>query len=254
MKSIIYTLIFLIGCMGFGQNGLLFEQANDLYNKGDFEDAITKYEAIIGSGEHSAALYFNLANAHYKLNHIAPSIYYYEKALQLDPNDKEINNNIAFARNMTIDAIDQIPDVGFAKFSKTITNWLTFDNWAKLSVLLMVLFVIFYLVYYFNYGTTQKRLSFIMAMTFLIASGCAIALAYNNYALVKNDQPAIVFAKESLVKSEPNLRSSESFKLHEGTKVQILDTVDNWKKIKLADGKTGWIPKADIKALNSIDL
>lgn len=251
MKPIIYILTFLVGTIGFGQNqnGLRFEQANDLYNKGDFENAITTYKAILDTGEHSAALYFNLANAHYKLNHIAPSIYYYEKALKLAPNDKEIHNNIAFARNMTIDAIDKIPEVGFAKLSKTVTNWLTFDNWAKLSVALMVLFVVFYLVYYFNNGTTQKRFAFISAMAFLILSGCTIALAYNNYNLVQKDQPAIVFAKETLVKSEPNMRSSESFKLHEGTKVQILDTVDNWKKIKLADGKTGWIPNQDIKAL-----
>ncbi len=250
MKNFVYILTFLIGSFGFGQNEQLFEQANDLYNKGDFEDAISKYEAIIASGEHSAALYYNLGNAHYKLNHIAPSIYYYEKALKLAPNDKEIQNNIAFARNMTIDAIDKTPEIGFAKLSKSITKWLTFDNWAKVSVLLMVLFVIFYLVYYFNYGTTKKRLAFITAMSFLILSCVSVALAYNNYHLVKNDQPAIVFAKEAQVKSEPNLRSPESFKLHEGTKVQILDTVNNWKKIKLADGKTGWIPKDDIKALS----
>ena len=249
MKQIIYILIFLFGIFGFGQNEARFNQANELYNQGDFEDAISKYESILDAGEHSAALYFNLANAHYKLNHIAPSIYYYEKALELSPNDKEINNNIAFARNMTIDAIDRTPEIGFAKFSKTVTNWLTFDNWAKLSVLLMVLFVVFYLVYYFNYGTTKKRLAFMSSISFLILSCVAIALAYNNYHLAENDQPAIVYAKETQVKSEPNLRSSESFKLHEGTKVQILDTVNNWKKIKLADGKTGWIPTLDIKAL-----
>lgn len=249
MKNFVYILALLIGTLGFSQNETLFEQGNDLYNKGDFENAISKYEAIINAGEHSSELYFNLANAHYKLNHIAPSIYYYEKALKLAPNDKEIQNNIAFARNMTIDAIDKTPEIGFAKFSKNITNWLTFDNWAKLSVLLMVLFVVFYLIYYFNYGSTKKRLAFITAMSFLILSCFSIALAYNNYTLVENDQPAIVFAKESMVKSEPNLRSPESFKLHEGTKVQILDTVNNWKRIKLSDGKTGWIPNMDIKEL-----
>lgn len=251
MKAIIYLLTFLMTGLGFGQNDQLFERANTLYNQGDFEEAISTYEAIIDTGAHSAALYFNLANAHYKLNHIAPSIYYYEKALQLAPKDKEIHNNIAFARNMTIDAIDSLPEVGFAKFSKNITNWLTFDNWAKLSVLFMVLFVVFYLVYYFNYIAIKKRLAFIAALSCLLLSGASVALATHNYNMVKKDRPAIVFAKESQVKSEPNLRSSESFKLHEGTKVQILDTVNHWNKIKLADGKTGWIPKEDVRPLDA---
>lgn len=249
MKHFVYILTFLIGTLGFAQNEALFEQANDLYNKADFEQAISKYEAIIDAGEHSAAVYFNLGNAHYKLNHIAPSIYYYEKALKLSPNDKEIQNNIAFARNMTIDDIEKTPELGFSKFAKNITNWLTFDGWAKLSIALMLLFVVLYLIFYFTYGSTKKRMAFIGAMSFLILSCCAVALAFNNYNLVKNDRPAIVFAKESQVKSEPNLRSSESFKLHEGTKVQILDTVNNWKKIKLADGKTGWIPTDAIKSI-----
>ena len=249
MKHIIYILMFLIGTASFSQNEVRFEEGNDLYNKGNFEDAIAKYEAIIDSGEHSAALYYNLANAHYKLNHIAPSIYYYEKALKLAPKDSEIHNNIAFARNMTVDAIDQTPEIGFAKFSKSILSWMTFDNWAKLSVLLMSLFVVFYLVYYFNDRTLKKRLAFITAMSFLVLSCCAVGLAFGNYNRIQKDQPAIVFAKVAQVKSEPNLRSSESFKLHEGTKVQILDTVNNWKKIKISDGKTGWIPNADIKVL-----
>ncbi|WP_299394583.1 tetratricopeptide repeat protein [uncultured Gelidibacter sp.] len=249
MKHFVYILTFLIGTLGFGQNEALFEQANDLYNKGDFEQAISKYEAIIDAGEHSAAVYFNLGNAHYKLNHIAPSIYYYEKALRLSPNDKEIQNNIAFARNMTIDAIEKVPEIGFSKFTKNVTNWLTFDGWAKLSVVLMLLFIAFYLLFYFNSGSTKKRMAFVAAMSFLILAFGSVALAFNNYNLVQNDRPAIVFAKESQVKSEPNLRSTESFKLHEGTKVQILDTVNNWKKIKLADGKTGWIPTDAIKAI-----
>lgn len=249
MKNFIYILTFLLCTLGFSQSENAFHDANALYNQGEFEDAIAKYESILTSGQHSASLYFNLANAHYKLNHIAPSIYYYEKALQLDPHDREIHNNLSFAKNMTVDDIDTIPEIGFAKFSKSITTLLTFDNWAKLAVLSVVLFVVFYLIYYFNYNALKKRLSFITAMTFLILAGAAVALAFHNQSLLEQDRPAIVFAKQSMVKSEPNLRSSESFKLHEGTKVQILDTVNNWNKIQIADGKTGWISKDDIKSL-----
>ena len=75
---------------------LLFEQGNALYNDGNYTEAIEKYQAILKQGKHSAELYFNLGNSYYKLNNIAPSIYYYEKALQLAPDDKDILNNISF--------------------------------------------------------------------------------------------------------------------------------------------------------------
>ena len=46
---------------------------------------------------------------HYKLNDIANSIYYYEKALLLNPNSETINNNLVFAQNMLIDKIEILP-------------------------------------------------------------------------------------------------------------------------------------------------
>ncbi|WP_460220197.1 tetratricopeptide repeat protein [Psychroserpens sp. MEBiC05023] len=249
MKQLIYILISLMYTIGIAQNTTVFEQANTLYNEGNYTDALEKYKSILNTGQHSAELYFNIANAHYKLNHIAPSIYFYEKALLLKPNDEDIQNNIAYARNMTIDAIDTIPDVGFSKVLNTATHTFSFDNWAKLSVSLMVLFVLIFLMYYFSHSTTKKRLAFITSFCAFGLALVSVLFAFHKYELDKNDQPAIVFAQEAQIKTEPNLRSSEAFKIHEGTKVQVIDTVDNWKEIKLADGKSGWVISDDIKML-----
>ncbi|OUR91644.1 ion channel protein [Flavobacteriales bacterium 34_180_T64] len=249
MKLIIYILTIFTSTLVFAQDASLFEQANSLYNDGEYAAAIDKYESILDHEKHSAELYFNLANSHYKLNNIAPSIYYYEKALQLAPNDKDIKNNIVFARNMTIDAIDTTPEVGFSKLLKNMSNWLDFDQWAMASVLLVMLFVLLFIMYYFSQSTGHKRWTFITSLASLLLACVALAFTFHNYNMVQKDHPAIVFAPESRVKSEPNLRSEESFRLHEGTKVQIIDSVNNWNEIQLSDGQTGWISNADIKAL-----
>ena len=104
MRAIIILFVCCFSMIGFSQNDSVFSEANTLYNNGKYAEAIDKYESILDSDQHSAELYFNLGNANYKLNNIAPSIYYYEKALLLEPNDKDIQNNLAFAQNMTIDA------------------------------------------------------------------------------------------------------------------------------------------------------
>ena len=249
MKKAFYILIFLLSSISMAQNETLFDQGNALYNDGNYTEAIEKYQAILKQGEHSAELYFNLGNSYYRLNNIAPSIYYYEKALQLAPDDKDILNNISFARNMTIDVVDTIPEVGFSKLINNITNMMSFDTWSKMAVGLVIVFVILFLSYYFSYASTKKRIAFVVSLASIVLAFTSLSFAYHKYNLEKNDKPAIVFAKESQIKSEPNLRSSEAFKLHEGTKVQILDTVNNWKRIRLADGKTGWIVSEDIKAL-----
>lgn len=249
MRQIFYILSFVFSFGLFAQNQTLFEKANGLYNEGKYAEAIENYTAILDAGNHSADLYFNLANAHYKLNNIAPSIYYYEKALRLEPNDADIKNNIAFAKNMTIDAIDVVPDVGFSKLLKGITNKMSFDNWSKASVGLVFCFVILFLIYYFTYSTINKRMAFLGSLLALVLVCVTLAFAFHKYNLDKKDNPAIVFVQESKVKSNPNTRSEESFRLHEGTKVQVVDTYDEWKKIKLSDGKVGWVISDDIKLL-----
>ena len=250
MKNLLYILSFLLNFAMFSQNQSVFEKANALYNEGKYTEAIDNYTAILNTGNHSSDLYFNLANAHYKLNNIAPSIYYYEKALQLAPQDIDIKNNIAFARNMTIDAIDVIPDVGFSKLINNQTNIMSFDAWAKTSIGLVFCFVVLFLMYYFSYSTIKKRLAFIGSLIALSLMFITLAFAFHKYNLDKNNNPAIIFTAESKVKSDPNNRSEELFRLHEGTKVQVLQTYNSWKEIRLSDGKTGWIASKDIKNLN----
>ena len=249
MKPIFHILISLFSVGLFAQNQSLFEQGNQLYNDGKYAEAIDKYKAILETDNHSAELYFNLANAHYKLSHVAPSIYYYEKALKLSPKDQDVKNNLAFANNMTIDDIEVIPNAGFSKLIRNITDIMSFDRWAKLAVASVILFVLIFLFYYFTYSTFKKRLAFITSNLFLFLAAFSVVIAFHNYNLSKKDKPAIIFAQETVIKSEPNNRSQELFRLHEGTKVQIIDTINQWKEIKLTDGKTGWIENEDIKIL-----
>ena len=249
MKNYLNILLLFFCFWASAQNHALFEKANDAYNKGDYVQAADQYLKIIENGEHSAELYFNLGNAYYKLNQIAPSIYYYEKALLLSPNDSEIENNLAYSQNMTLDAIDILPQTGLASLYKKVTGYFLFDQWAKIAVFLMILFVLLYIAFYFFRYSTRKRIAFIGSLLALFLSIIAAVFAFIEYEDFKSDNPAIVFAQESQVKNEPNNRSAQAFILHEGTKVNVLDTLDEWRKIQLTDGKTGWISSENIKLL-----
>lgn len=252
MRAITILLLSFLSLTGFSQNDQSFSEANALYNEGKYAEAIDKYESILKSDVHSAELYFNLGNANYKLNNIAPSIYYYEKALQLEPNDKDIQNNLAFAQIMTIDAIEKVPDVGFSRIVNNVVNTFQADTWAKIAVAAVLLFVIIFLTYHFSYTTSKKRLAFVSSILSLLIAFLALAMAFQKDGLNKKDNPAIVFAQESRVTTDPNPMSEEVFRLHEGTKIQVIETYDDWKKIKLSDNSTGWIPSKDIKLLKSL--
>ena len=250
MRVVLILFIICFSSLGFSQANDAFEKANSLYNDGKYAEAIDNYKSILNSGVHSSELYFNLGNAHYKLNNIAPSIFYYEKALQLDPNDEDIKNNLRFAQNMTVDAIDKVPEVGFRRILNNIVNTATADTWAKTAVTGVILFVFLFLMYHFAYATSRKRIAFIVSVLSLFMAFFSVLMAFQKDRLDKKDRPAIVFVQESKVKADPNQKSEEVFRLHEGTKVQVLESYEDWKKIQLSDNSTGWIPASDIKLLN----
>ena len=64
-----------------------------------------------------------------------------------------------------------------------------------------------------------------------------------------SDRIAIIFAQSLSVKSSPDSKSTDLFVLHEGVKVELLDSVENWRKIRLPDGKVGWIPGGSIQII-----
>ena len=252
MRAITFLLICCFSLFGFAQNDQAFSEANALYNDGKYAEAIDKYESVLKSNQHSSELYFNLGNANYKLNNIAPSIYYYEKALLLAPNDKDVQNNLAFAKNMTIDAIDVVPKVGFSRLVNNLVNTFNTDTWAKIAVGGVLFFVFIFLAYHFSYSSSKKRIAFVTSIVSLCIACFSVAMAFQKDALNKKDNPAIIFTQESRVKTDPNAASEEVFRLHEGTKVQVLETYNDWKKIQLSDNSTGWIPTKDIKLLKNI--
>ena len=243
-------LFWFICSLGRGQTLSDFEKANRSYNEGEYLTAISGYEALLEKELHSAELYYNLANCYYKINKVGPCIYYYEKALGLAPKDKDIINNLAFAQKMTIDKIDDIPEVGFLNFINTSAKTFSLDSWAFISVSFMLLFVSFFIGYYLSKKTKKKRLFFVLSTLVLIAMLCSYSLMVQKNKLLKSEKFGILLSAEVSVMSEPNLKSEFIFKLHQGTKIQLLETYQKtWTKIKLSDGKTGWISNELYKAL-----
>jgi tetratricopeptide (TPR) repeat protein len=232
-----------------GQAQGLFNEAAQNYKNEAYKKAIEQWNSILDNGQHSAALYYNIANAHYKLNQVGPSIYYYEKALALAPNDAQIKTNLTFAQNAKVDAITPLPKTIFSKWYTTIATQFTFDGWALLAVLFSGLFSLLFLRYYFASAEQKKRLFFTTA----IICGCLFVLVFTmasvSYKDLQKNVFAIVFSEATDVKSEPKTNSDTIFVIHEGTKVQLLETDGLWTHVAIVNGVEGWMPSAELKKL-----
>ena len=251
MRKIIYIFILLSNFI-FAQNNAnqKFEAANELYRKDQFEAAAKQYESILNDNKlASADLYFNLGNCYYKLGKVAPSIYNFEKALLLNPNDEAVKTNLTFAQKMAIDDIKTVPEVGFSKVVYNITSWFSYDTWAWITVSCAGLFLLFFIGYYFASLTNLKRTFFLGMFVLLGLIVATLTAAFLQKRFSNKIRPAIVFAESTFVKAEPKNSAENAFELHEGTKVYVKEELDNWKRIQLTDKTEGWIKKDAIKEL-----
>ena len=227
----------------------IFNDANELYNQGKHSEAINYYKEIINNDFHSAELYYNLANAYYKLDSIASSVYYYEKALQLNPNDKDIIDNLNLVNNTLLDEIDPITTPLIKSMLNSLSNIFYFETWGYISIVFSFLVIALFLSYYFANSSRIKRLTFVllcMSSIFMLASLINGNKGYDNYI---NNEYAIIYSYETNLKTEPNNRSETLFLLHEGAKVQVIENYNNWIKIRLVNGQVGYIQLIDVKIL-----
>ena len=253
MKNQIYLLLIFslfINTLSLAQDNTEFIAANEQYNLENYDTAILNYTEILNTGFHSPELYFNLGTAYYKLDSLAQSIYFYEKGLLYFPRNKDLKQNLEFVNNLIIDDIDDISsNLIKNKILKNI-NYIDLKPWSYISIIFSLITSVLFLLYYFSNKSRIKKIFFSFFVIMFLLTISNLIINFNIYNFENNTISAIIFRKEIDVKLEPNDKSNILFKLHEGTKVQVIENFDDkWLKIMLLDGQTGWIIKNQIKIL-----
>jgi tetratricopeptide (TPR) repeat protein len=243
------TLAALSGTAVLANPDSLFSEGNKAYTAGDFEKSVNNYNAVAAKGFESDELYLNLGNAYYKMRNYPKAILCYERALLIDPGNEKVQHNLAKAQMFTVDKINQIPEF-------LITGWLNHfimifrtNTWALISMITFVLSIIGFLGYFLSMSMLLKRSGYYSGTFFLVIALLSFYLSYKSKNIIISGNGAIVISPTITVKGEPNSSSSDLFIIHEGTKVYIMDVIDDWNEVKLADGKTGWLRKKDIEPI-----
>lgn len=249
MKKFIYILLFL-SSYSWAQTATIdpeFQNANTLYQQGNYEDAVARYLKLIENGKESAELHFNLGNAYYKLHQTAPSIYHFEKALLLDPDDIAIKTNLGFAQKTILDDIPVVRSLGSKEIIHNSLKALSYDSWAWLSVAAASLILFCYIGYFLANNSSIKRLFFGLMILFGLGAVFTISSAYLEQEYVKNYRTGIIFTDKTELKADAKNSSKTLATLHEGTKVLILEEKSLWTKVKLNNQNTGWILRASFR-------
>lgn len=248
-KFLIALVIFATGTFAsFGQSSL-FKQANDLYGKGDFQEAAATYEKILTDEGVAPEVYYNLGNAYYKMNETGKSILNYERALKLSPNYENAKVNLELAQLRVVDNVSQISSFFVLRWFQTIVKLLTTNQWLYISVGLFVLTLIFVMLFIFSLTGRMRKTSFYIALILFIFTGTTLIFSYVKGKVIDEKKEAIIMTGAVTVKSSPDKSGTNLFQIHEGTKVSIQSNLGNWSEIKLGNGNIGWIENKNLEII-----
>lgn len=224
-----------------------FEQANTAYNSGNYDSAIVIYEKILDAGMESVPVYYNMGNAYYKLHEFPMAIYYYEKALKLDPSDEDVQTNLAIANAAIVDKLDPVPQSFIVKWWRSLRSALSGNQWAWCSIAAFALLLFMLFLFLRARKVGLRKLGFFMGLIFLVVFALSVVFAFQLKQIGDAQDQAIVMTPTVTVKSSPSTNSVDLFVLHEGVKVEVMDTQGEWAQIRIANGSVGWLEVSEMR-------
>jgi len=240
--NVISIVVFLcLALSAFGQATASLEDAAAAYLKGDYQTAITQYEQILATGKHSEALYYNLGNSYFKSGDLGKAILNFERVLLLDANDEATLNNLGVAKLQLKDEISTIPPFFLKKWWIGLRNMASVNVWGILGLLLFWGGIAGLAFWQLAKVREKRKQGFLTGIILILLSLLPISLALSANAHSKNSDEAIILAKEVTLRSGPDNLSNEVMVLHQGTKVELLDLIESWYKVRLANGEKGWL-------------
>jgi len=221
----------------------MMNSANNFYQQNKFSEAQKIYKELIDNGYVSSVLYYNLGNSHYRLGDLGYAIYYYEKALKLSPGDEDILQNIKIANSRTIDKINEVPKIFITRWWDSIVVSLTVSGWSFVLLLVFILFLFYLGLYLLSKKDNMQRIAFYSGSGVLLVMILVFSIWLSRLNIETSEDYGILCAKNATVKVSPDQQSNDAFMIHEGIKFSLEEKINNWYKIKLADGKLGWLPQ-----------
>ena len=149
------------------QDATSFQSGNEYYAQSSYGAAIEQYEKVLSSGVLNEIVLYNLANAHFKNKQLGKAILCYEKAQLIAPQDREIADNLNFARTHIADKVERPQEGFFVTQLRRVTNWLSLDTETALVVAFLIAANGSFALFWLDAIPRLSRLALYVSLVFL---------------------------------------------------------------------------------------
>lgn len=241
----------LIAFLAFGARAsdpiAVFDQANRLYEQGNWSDAAAAYQQLVAAGQTSATVYYNLGNAWFKAGQLGRAVAAYRRAQQLAPRDPNIRFNLNFARKQVTGS--DAPEA--AAWQRSLRR-LTVNEWAIAAA--VAVWIFFLLLILREWKESWRRP--LRPWSITAGSLAALLIALLGIAIHQHTRvdEAVIVAQEAVVRFGPLEDSRVHFQLRNGAEVEILgrkesSSAESWLQVRDGSRRVGWLKRDQVVIL-----
>ncbi len=258
MKKILAVIIVTLSALGVNASQLA-EQGDKAYAADQYTKAIELYLEAAKNDGTSSELYYNIGNCYYRLKQLGKAILYYERALKLDPSNADARANLNFVNGKIIDKPADNSTVMSKLLDKTVSTFTT-DTWSWLAAAGFILVLAAICCYIFGKNVTLRKVSFFGGILLVIVTLFTITMAIISANRATSTHRAVITSPSSQLSTSPRTpkdKSEEAIMLHEGTVVEIIDSVKTpndsistiWYDVRIDRNHRAWIAKTTIERI-----
>ena len=218
-----------------------FREANQRYRDGKYLDAANIYEGLIKE-KPLAEVYYNLGNAYFKAGKLGLAVLNYERALNLKPRDPDILANYSYVTRLIEYKIEDKRNW----YQRKISEFLAYVTLEECMLLCFVAYFLFILglllsLIFKKFPLFRKIGTF--AIAFVILCSLPLLLKYTESGAGRR---GVVTETQAEVRYGPSMSDQIAFRLVEGLEVILDDEKEDWYRVRLRDGRSGWTAKSQV--------
>jgi hypothetical protein len=212
--------------------------------RGDPAAAAGIYDLLSFTGIHNGAFYLNQGNAHYLAGNLPEAVLAYRRAERLIPNDARLRANLTEARQAVID-----PPV---PARPGWPAWMPAFSCPSQARLALSCYLLAWTVLAF--GLLRESWRWHLAGVFLLLATLALGFVIHRGEQQDGVRPVAVVTADGMVlrvgngvSYPPVELNGITVKLNRGVETRVRgQRANGWVQVELANGLTGWVPRAGV--------
>jgi hypothetical protein len=240
---VILVLALLLAAAEPPSGNQLFADANAAYLSGDVSRAVAAWEALVSEGIASPELETNLGAGYLRQGKRGLSVLHFERALFLNPGDDDARADLAEVRKGNVDRLE-----GDGEQGETVARLLTPLPGFAAGIALVLLWGAAWVLLALRLLRGSPAWAGVAATASFAGASLAALVTWGAAAGHELSlQRAVVVAQSVPAREGPGDKTASQFEIHEGTALRVEDEEPGFRRVKLANGLTGWVPSGTVE-------